>query len=188
MTDADLPATETDRDLVFELENAEERFESGANWFFWIAGLSVVNSLIGMFGGDWAFVIGLGTTQIVDGLAAAYIETLEGDTVAQATQTIRILVIAFNISIALIVVLFGWLARLKHRSIYLLGIVLYAVDGLLFLLALDLWSIAFHILALVFMIRGLVALFKVKSLQREIAAQAPPVRLDQARPFAMPHT
>ena len=41
---------------------------SGARWFWWIAGLSLVNSVILHSGGGTSFVIGLGFTQIVDAL------------------------------------------------------------------------------------------------------------------------
>lgn len=38
----------------------QKRANSGAGWFFWIAGLSVVNSAISLLGGGWSFVLGLG--------------------------------------------------------------------------------------------------------------------------------
>src|SRR5215207_8255302 len=47
----------------YELIN---RARGGANWFYWIAGLSVVNSLIFLFGGNLSFFAGLGVTQIID--------------------------------------------------------------------------------------------------------------------------
>jgi fatty acid desaturase len=39
---------------------------SGANWFIWIAGLSLVNSALFAIGSNWAFFLGLGATQFVD--------------------------------------------------------------------------------------------------------------------------
>src|SRR5689334_876870 len=42
---------------------------SGANWFNWIAGLSMVNTLIAISGSNWNFLAGLGSTQIVTGIA-----------------------------------------------------------------------------------------------------------------------
>jgi hypothetical protein len=47
-----------------------QRHKSGANWFYWIAGLSLATSLIALGGGSWGFLISLGTTQVIDGLAA----------------------------------------------------------------------------------------------------------------------
>ena len=49
------------------------QLRSGANWFYWIAGLSVVNSLIFAFGGKVSFIAGLGLTQIVDGIFDAIV-------------------------------------------------------------------------------------------------------------------
>ena len=43
---------------------------SGAQWFFWVAALSVVNTLIGLSDSDWSFIIGLGITQMIDGVVA----------------------------------------------------------------------------------------------------------------------
>ena len=40
-----------------------------AGWFDWIAALSVVNSVISLFNGNWTFVLGLGITQVIDYLA-----------------------------------------------------------------------------------------------------------------------
>lgn len=44
----------------------ETRLNSGAGWFYWIAGLSLLNSIIMLSGSDLYFVIGLGITQIID--------------------------------------------------------------------------------------------------------------------------
>src|SRR5215469_2722671 len=40
-----------------------------AGWFDWIAALSIVNSVISLFNGSWHFVVGLGITELIDGLA-----------------------------------------------------------------------------------------------------------------------
>ena len=62
-------------DLKYQTEAA---FKGGANWFFWIAGLSVINSLIITFGGEMSFVIGLGITQFIDGISIALKENGSG--------------------------------------------------------------------------------------------------------------
>ncbi len=54
--------TETARpgnDLMLRRARAEQVVKSGANWFVWIAGLSVVNSIVGMSGGHLHFIVGL---------------------------------------------------------------------------------------------------------------------------------
>src|SRR6266576_107363 len=47
----------------------ERRRRIGGQWFYWIAGLSLVNAAIGFTGADWRFILGLGVTQIVQELA-----------------------------------------------------------------------------------------------------------------------
>ena len=42
------------------------RVRAGADWFFWIAGLSLVNSLSTLTDRPFAFIIGLGTTRLAD--------------------------------------------------------------------------------------------------------------------------
>ena len=43
----------------------------GAKWFYWIVGLSIVNSLLAMGGAPIRFVFGLGLTQFVPGYVAS---------------------------------------------------------------------------------------------------------------------
>src|SRR4051794_33834386 len=40
----------------------EKQIKSGADWFFWIAGLSLVNSFVALSGKGWGFILGLGIT------------------------------------------------------------------------------------------------------------------------------
>src|SRR5947199_3821400 len=56
-------------DLTAQKLRAEQLVKGGASWFLWIAGLSVVNSIVGLAGGGVHFIVGLGITQFVDGLA-----------------------------------------------------------------------------------------------------------------------
>ena len=55
----------------FEDPEWAPRVKRGANWFYWIAGLSVVNSIMFIAGANFQFVVGLGVTQIINALALA---------------------------------------------------------------------------------------------------------------------
>src|SRR5262249_28704638 len=44
--------------------------QSAARWFWWIAGLSVVNTVLAHSGSDSNFVIGLGITSVADAMFA----------------------------------------------------------------------------------------------------------------------
>lgn len=45
------------------LQNVIQTIHSGAHWFYWIAVLSLINSLVFHFGWNWSFFMGLAATQ-----------------------------------------------------------------------------------------------------------------------------
>ena len=120
----------------------EHQLKSGANWFFWIAGLSVVNSLITMFSDSGGgFVIGLGITQIIDAIGVMLSEEIG--------SAGRIAALMLNIIPVGVFVVFGVFAGRRQLWAFIVGLVIYGLDGLLFLLVRDWWSIGFHTFALV---------------------------------------
>lgn len=135
------------------------RAKSGANWFFWIAGLSLVNSLIVLFGGNWNFLAGLALTQIVDGITLGLSGT--GDFSI-------ILVVAFimDLIIAGIFVLCGYFARNLQIWAFVFGMIIYALDGVLMLVFGDYLSAGFHAFALFMMFNGLMAARELKAIQQ----------------------
>jgi hypothetical protein len=135
----------------------EARFKSGATWFYWIAALSVINSIVILTGRDWAFIVGLGVTQIIDaiGLAAAESIGASGKVVAFLLDLVPVGVFA----------LFGYFAGRRHGWAFLTGSILYACDGLIFLLVGDWLSLGFHAFALLGIYSGWKAC-------REISASA----------------
>jgi len=74
-----------------------------------------------------------------------------------------------NVIIAGFFVLFGFFSRKRATWAFIVGIVVYALDGLLFLLVKDFVSIGFHVFALFFIVRGLMSLMQLK----KIPAAAP---------------
>lgn len=140
----------------------ENHIKSGASWFFWIAGLSVINGVILLAGGSWNFIIGLGLTQLVSSLGT---ETMLAG---------KVIIMLVNIIIAGFFVLFGIFGRRHATWAFIVGIIIYALDGLLFLLVKDFVSIGFHIFALFFIVRGLSALTQLKKLPVANASTVPP--------------
>ena len=124
--------------------SAEElaRVLTGANWFFWIAGLSVINSIIAHSGSQWSFIVGLGITQVADAIFAG------------SGGVSTVVAILFDATALTIFVVLGYLSRLLKLWAFAIGMVLYALDGLLFLLVGDYLSIAFHAYALFGMFLG----------------------------------
>lgn len=139
----------------------ERRVMASANWFFWIAGLSFINSVIMLSNGRWSFLAGLGITQIIDALAYQ----AAGELGTGAT----VIALIMDIMVAGIFVLFGFMARKLQGWAFIVGMVLYGLDGLLFLLAQGWLSIAFHALALYYIYLGLRAHNRLKALEQEMA-------------------
>lgn len=137
----------------------ENRLKSGVNWFFWIAGLSLVNTVTYLFGSSLIFVIGLGVTQIVDGVMSWLAMQ-----VGQGGAVVRVIGVVIDIFIAGVFVLFGVLGRKRLYWAVLLGMVLYAVDGVILLLFKDLLGAAFHAWALLGIWGGLKAIKELKLL------------------------
>ncbi len=138
----------------------------GTSWFYWIAGLSIVNSLVIAFGGNWNFLIGLGITQIVDGIAWGIGDALNP---GKGVLILKLIALAIDIGIAGGFALLGFFAhRKRSKALYIIGIVLYAIDGLI-ILPLGAWLNAlFHLLALWGLYGGLKAIKKLE-------AAAPPM-------------
>lgn len=119
-----------------ELAIAERQTQTGGDWFFWIAGFSIVNSIISLTGTNWHFVIGLGTTELFDGVAG------------QGGTTAKIVALLLDVIAAGFYVLYGAFARKGAKWAFITGILFYALDGLLLLVFRDWLSAAFHAYAL----------------------------------------
>lgn len=117
--------------------------KGGANWFYWIAGLSLVNTVLVMTDSGVSFIIGLGITQVVD----AVMHQVGG-------QALIFVGLFVNLAIAVFFVLMGTRASQGRRWAFLAGMVLYALDGGIFLLIGDYLSLGFHVFALFFIFNG----------------------------------
>jgi hypothetical protein len=140
---AKLQALAAQEELAIQMQVLDQRGRSGAGWFYWVAGLSLVNSAIAHFGGGLFFVVGLGITLVVDTAATEFAQ--QQPNLATALKTMAI---GFDVFIVLVVIGFGWLAQRRFLAIYAIGMFLYLLDGLLFLLFQDFLSVAFHAFAL----------------------------------------
>ena len=128
-----------------ELKN-EATLKSGAGWFYWIAGFSLVNSAIMFCGGDSGFVIGLGITILADAIGR------ELGTVG------IVLAVVFDLIVAGGVVALGVWAGKRKKWAFIVGMILYGLDGLLLLAAQDFLSAGFHGFALYCIFGGYQAL------------------------------
>ncbi len=119
---------------------AERQAQQGGDWFFWIAGLSLVNSILMLVNAPFSFFFGLGTTDFI----TAY------GTGAGAKGVALVLDVVF----AGIFALFGVFARKGQRWAFLVGMLLYVLDGLVCLLFHQYLAAAVHGYALYRLFQG----------------------------------
>ena len=140
-----------------------QTYRNGANWFDWIAGLTIATSLIGFFGGGWRFLIGLGTTQIIDAVAEA--------ASPGAGSAPKVVALVLDLLVTGTFVVFGLLAGTRLLWAYILGMTLFLLDGLVALLIQDWIGLIAHGVVLFFMFRGYQAGRDLEVLEREMAQQ-----------------
>lgn len=127
----------------------------GASWFWWIGGLSLINTVLIHSGSESSLAIGLGFTLMADAIFK------------------EMMVVAFLIDAIALAVVFGlgFFARKGHFWAFVLGITLYAFDALIYVLLGGWIGVAIHGLALFYMVRGAMALRAAL----KAAAEPPPV-------------
>ncbi|MBV8051097.1 MAG: hypothetical protein JOZ80_07910 [Acidobacteriaceae bacterium] len=121
---------------------AAAQARAGAKWFYWIAGLSMINSLVVLRGGNLHFVVGLGITSVVDGLAKR---------AGEAGPVVDLVISGF---IAAIFVLFGRFAVKTEKWAFVSGMALYGIDGVVLVCLRDYLAVGFHVFALYAIYRG----------------------------------
>jgi hypothetical protein len=139
------------------------RIRSGASWFFWIAGLSLLNTLLFLAKTEITFVVGLGITQFVDGVMSVIAKEF-GD----AAIAIVILQIFIDVIFAGFYLFLGIMARKQKRWAFITGMIIYIIDALIVLLCKDYLAAIFHVLALAGIIGGLAAMKNLRSLEKTI--------------------
>ena len=130
------PAAPFGAALSIDRQQLIARVKSGGSWFYWIAALSLVNSIAAFIGSGWGFIVGLGITQLVDHVA--------GGPVA----------LAVNILIAGIFVMFGVFANKGHLWAFIVGMLVYALDGAIFAYVRDWLAAGFHVFVLFCLFNG----------------------------------
>lgn len=138
---------------------------NGAKWFWWIAGLSLVNTVLIHSGSDTSFVVGLGFT-------------LMADAVFQSVKAIAFAIDAVALGFFF---LMGFMSLRGHFWAFIVGAVVYAGDALIYLYFQDFMSVAFHGLALFYIVKGAVAL---RAALKD--AQQAPTEGSMATPVAPP--
>ena len=139
---------------IARMVQLEKQYRNGANWFYWIAGLSALSSVLLLIGSSFISAITLGSTEFLIAIGTIFPE------------------LAFIAAIAGVVIvgvfaLMGYLSSKGHGWAYIVGIILFALDSLLLIWVKDFFGLAFHGLVLYFLITGVVAFYKLKKLLRQ---------------------
>jgi len=154
--------------LTDQIRALFERGRNGAGWFYWVAGLSAINTVVALAGGNGGFALGLGVTMIADFVAVA-------NAGGEARVPAMIFAIVFNSIVLGLVVLCGWLSQKRILIVFGLGMLLYFLDGLLSLLLGHIMSIAIHAFALFSMWNGFSAYRQLNALERQLADASYPI-------------
>jgi len=117
-----------------ELVNALEPVHKGANWFYWVVGLSLVNLVLAVAEADRHFLIGLAMSEFASGFIVAA-ET------GTFVKVIGAVIVAMVLGVYLLI---GRKAHKPSKLAFIIGMVLYGLDGLIYIAFEDYLSAAFH--------------------------------------------
>ncbi|MGB8509668.1 MAG: hypothetical protein WCD76_14875 [Pyrinomonadaceae bacterium] len=144
---------------AIERMKLEARCLSGARWFYWIAALSLITSIISLSGSRFGFIVSLGVTQLVDGLA--------NGAASGGSSAPKVVAIVFDVMAVGLFALVGYFASKRLAWVFIAGMAIYLLDGLIFLLVRDWLGIAFHAFVLYSIFGGYQACVKLNALERE---------------------
>ena len=154
------PLDQKQASLFLAVANLTRRVSVGANNFYWIAGLSVVNSFISAFDGRVTFVIGLGLTQLVDAFA-----NLLAQEYSESAMIFKIIGLVLSILFSGVFVFFGYFAGKQLRWAFISGMVLYGLDAVILLYFKDWIGFFFHLYFLWGLWNGLQALNQLQKVK-----------------------
>ncbi len=142
------------------IAKATPRVQSSARWFWWIAGLSAINSLVvHTGGGEFTFVLGLAVTQI-------------GDAVFRETPAFALVFDALALGFFVAI---GAMAIRGHLWAFVVGGVVYLADAAVFAFFGDWLPVGFHGYALYCIFIGGQALREEIAAAKASVAGEPPV-------------
>jgi hypothetical protein len=141
-----------------EVAELEKKVKSHGSWFYWIAGLSIINSIVAFSGSEWGFFLGFSVLQAID------------YAVKESGTAIRAGVLAFDLVAAGSFIVLGIFACRQHAAwAFIVGVVFYGLDTALTILAIFAGGSAvggaLHVWALVSLILGITAANKLKKLR-----------------------
>jgi hypothetical protein len=154
--------------MRMSVASLQRQMRSGASNFYWIAALSMGNSLFFFFSTRSSFVVGLGITQFLDTIVYNIAQSYPN-----SIRLIRGIGLVPDFFICSVFVLCGFLAGKGHRWGFIAGMILYSLDAILTLVSPDLFGFGFHLFFLWFLFSGLQAFNALKKLNPEVTSNSP---------------
>ena len=137
-----------------ELVELDKRVKSGGSWFYWIAGLSLINSIAAFSGSGYGFIVGLSLTQVIDHLLQS------------AGGSAKVIALVLDVLAAGIFVVFGIFACKRQAWAFIVGMALYGIDTLFTLVAQYWLGVAFHAWVLFSLFVGMKAALQINRVNR----------------------
>ncbi len=153
--------------LIKRKLQVENQVRGGTAWFYWIAGLSLVNSAAYLLGIKFTLLFGLGITQAVDGILTGIVNAS-----GPGWSFLHAIGFGIDICIAGMFALMGYFGQKRVRWPVITGMVLYTLDGLLMLLLKAYIGAAFHLLALLGLWGGLMAMRALDVLEHPLPGES----------------
>lgn len=141
------------------LKNLRKAMKSTGSTFLWIAGLSLLNTILVLTKTNIMMLGGLGITLVIDVLFS------------QAGAQIQPIGFGINITIAFMFVALGMWAGKGHKLAFYIGMGLYALDACLYLFIQDWINIAFHGYFLYLLYKGLKSVDMFKEAIADVEAK-----------------
>jgi hypothetical protein len=150
--------------LIEQKLRAERVVKAGANWIITVAALSLINSVLAMSGSGFHFIFGLGIAELVDALAH------------QAGQSGFALDLVINGFVAGVFIVFWNFARKGQQWAFIVGMALYAFDGLVMLYFKDILAVAFHGYGLYRIYSGMSGIPQLRNIEASMTPAGAPIQ------------
>jgi hypothetical protein len=144
-----------------EIRELFERGKNGAAWFYWVAGLSLINTLCALTESNFGFALGLNVTLIADYMA---LDAVRGG----AEDSVKLLALGFDLVVYALMAACGWLSQKRVLPVFAIGMALYLLDALLFFVVFDVVSTVLHAFALWSMWSGFSAYRRLNALEQRM--------------------
>lgn len=142
------------RGKQMSLSDVQGIVRGAGTWFWWVAGLSLANSIAAMLELDYGMILGLGAGQFID---AIFLYDFNGTGEAPSLIA-RGLHLLISVGLAGVFFALGRSARQFSVKAFVVGLVLYALDSLLFVFIRDWVAVAVHVFVLFTLWGGFTAL------------------------------